>query len=250
MWKHQHDGGSASTVVAERRGNGNIRRVGAVRPRRVSDRIRRSLDSLASRSDALIRLRRIVAGSITRPAYVKLLHQLYPVQLLIERAASSVELSTRLFNERDMSRASIVSRDMECLAGTTSGVILPATSDLLRRLSQKFEECPASVMGAVYVIESARLGAPTLARAVSRALGLPVRYGRGLDFLLDGVGSTSRRLATMRNNLDAWCEMLGLGSDVLDAARLTAEGLCCILCNATEPVPCSAAIRGASRVSA
>jgi heme oxygenase len=123
----------------------------------------------------------MLAGTIDRGAYARLLRGLYHLHAAFE-AGLAAEPGAAAVWPRTPSRAAALERDLRAF-GMPPGGEDPAVGAWAADVAACGH--PAAWAGAGYVFEGARMGSRVLARSLARGFGLEPRLGVGLDYHLD-----------------------------------------------------------------
>lgn len=127
-------------------------------------------------------------GSLTRRAYLQLLHQLLVVHQELEtQLAAHPELAA--VYHPGMNREPLLRNDLHALGqeADEANSTLEPTLGLLQLIRESSQTCPFALLGTLYVFEGSRMGSAMLVKPLAACLGIPVETGVGLDYHYLGV---------------------------------------------------------------
>lgn len=147
----------------------------------ILNELRKATAALHARIEELPMSRAMLAGTVDRTAYARLLADLYHVHAVYESALAGCAEVAACWPATP-SRAAAIRRDLAVLGGTIGPM-----PDWVGHWQAAVEGAghPAAWAGVGYVVEGSRLGSRLLARSLAAAFGRPPVLGVGLDYHLD-----------------------------------------------------------------
>ena len=190
-------------------------------------RLRRETRASHARVDALPFFAALQAGTLPRAAYVAFLEALATVREALEGAETAGDdpLLAACWAAAAR-RLPLLRRDLDYFrAERTGGLSLPLLHALMlaEELALRARRDPASLAGALYVLEGSALGGLVLRPHVARAFGLA--GAAGLAYLTGDGRRTRARWAAFTAALDAAAPDPALQGRVVAAALETFDGL-------------------------
>lgn len=163
--------------------------------------------------------RALIAGTVTREQYARLLGQLLACHETLEgELARHAELAPVF--PPGSGRVGVILGDLEALRLAVVPPDAPA-----RQLCDTFRSWshsqPMSLAGALYVFEGSRMGSMMLAKSIAAALGVPCELGRGVDYHLQDAAERPRLWAEFKAAFDR----LAPGEPIVSAATVTMNAL-------------------------
>jgi heme oxygenase len=153
------------------------------------DMIRQTIAASHSAIEETPAAKGMIAGTIDREAYARLLAQLKFIHDTLENQLHGKPELAGLYDPAEMKRSHVITRDLENLDFEADDSVLDPTSHLMLLFRQWGEVAPWMLIGPLYVLEGSRMGSMALVRPVARALGLEVRPNVGVDYHLDGMAT-------------------------------------------------------------
>lgn len=147
----------------------------------ILNRLRSATGPIHGRIELLPACQAMLAGTVAREDYVRLLHSLYHLHRTFEAALLACPEVLRVWPATP-SRAEAIARDLATF-GVEEGPMPESVNDWVEDI--RSHNHVAAWAGCGYVFEGSRMGSRVLARTVARALGLELRLGVGLDYHLD-----------------------------------------------------------------
>ncbi|HEY1065781.1 MAG TPA: biliverdin-producing heme oxygenase [Pirellulales bacterium] len=153
----------------------------------VSARLRAALSASHDVIERLPLAVSLTDGTITRPAYIGLIAQLWRLHETLE-AQLDRRQTLGVFDERQR-RAPTLRADLAALGADVLRLAAPSavTVELQRAFEKWGTDDPWRLAGALYVFEGSRMGSMFIGPPVAQALGLQNQPGSGVDYHLEGV---------------------------------------------------------------
>ncbi|CAN5350987.1 hypothetical protein BH11PLA2_BH11PLA2_31470 [soil metagenome] len=143
--------------------------------------LRTATHAVHTRIETLPVCQAMLAGEVDRDAYTALLGKLYYLHDRFESELAACPAVAAVW-PLTPSRAQAIARDLAVL-GAEPGECPYWIEEWVNELNA--QENPAVWAGVGYVFEGSRMGSRVLVRTVSKALGLEMKLGNGLDYHLD-----------------------------------------------------------------
>lgn len=192
----------------------------------LSDRLKQASRDVHNGIEALPLSQAIVAGRITRPRYDRLLAQLERVHGTLESLLPAATELIDLYDAPTMARVADVRRDRVALAlPPGDDDTLMATAAFVGRLYGWAGDCPAALLGPLYVLEASRMGSMLLAGPLGRALGLCPAIGGGLDYHTRDLSQRVPQWRAFKARLDQLALSAAQEEAAVEAAAATFEAL-------------------------
>jgi heme oxygenase len=190
----------------------------------VIDHIRQSLGPIHSAIEQTNFAKGMISGTISRTDYTFGLSQLLHMHTALETALEETG-NPGPYRPEDMARRRIVEQDLMALGVDTPEPAVDCVAELCETFARWAVDCPEALLGAVYVFEGSRMGSMALARPVSRALGVDLKPGHGVDYHIDGMASRPQAWARFKAELAGLNLPPEKAQMVSDAAVATMTGL-------------------------
>lgn len=166
------------------------------------DRVRQLLGPTHAAIEQTDFARAMIGGTIDRAAYCRGMAQLAHLHGAVEEALAVHPEFAPLYRSADMSRTDAIACDLVAL-GHFPDDPTDATAAQCALISQWSAASPWKLVGALYVLEGSRMGSMALVRPLSKALGVEVRPGTGLDYHLTGIATRPQTWQQFRGTLAA-----------------------------------------------
>ncbi|MBY0526799.1 MAG: biliverdin-producing heme oxygenase [Gemmataceae bacterium] len=190
----------------------------------LATRLRAATQTLHDRIEQLPAAQAMAAACIGRDVYVSLLNQLLPIHQTLEEAIGC-HGDLYGFGHLKTGRVPALRNDLRSLGATGVNDPGTATRMLMESIRGWSDRSPWSLIGCLYVLEGSRMGSMVLVDPLSRALGVPLAPGWGLDYHLDGMAGRPLAWRQFRGILQASPLGPGQQDDVVAAAVATFQGL-------------------------
>lgn len=151
------------------------------------DMLRQSIASLHTSIEATPLACVMINGTIAKPAYSQWLYQMLSIHQNLEQALTSTNALDGLYDPTTMSRSDILKQDAEALQLELDETCYLAVEEFGATLHDWSAESPWKLLGVLYVLEGSRMGSLALVRPLSKALGVALQKGTGIDYHLDGA---------------------------------------------------------------
>lgn len=188
------------------------------------DRVRQLLGPTHAAIEQTDFARALVAGTIDRPAYCRGLAQLAHLHAALEDAFAGRPEFAPLYRPADMARTDAIACDLAALGGFPDDPTEP-TERACGAIREWAASSPWKLVGALYVLEGSRMGSMALVRPLSKALGVEVRPGTGLDYHLAGMPTRPQTWGQFRGTLAGLPLTADQQADVCAGAAETMDGL-------------------------
>jgi heme oxygenase len=147
----------------------------------ILNELRQATGAIHGRIEELPICREMLAGTVDRAAYARLLGDLFHLHRAYETALAACPPVAALWPQTP-SRAAALARDLAAFGVAprpTPGRVVEWQADI------EALEHPAAWAGVGYVVEGSRLGSRVLVRSLATGFGLKPALGVGLDYHLD-----------------------------------------------------------------
>ncbi len=151
------------------------------------DMLRQSIASLHTSIEATPLASVMINGTIAKPAYSQWLFQMKSIHHNLEQALSFTTALGGLYDPQTMNRSEILKQDAEALQFEDDETLHAAVEAFVATLHDWSAESPWKLLGVLYVLEGSRMGSLALVRPLSKALGVALQKGTGIDYHLDGA---------------------------------------------------------------
>jgi len=151
------------------------------------DMLRQSIASLHTSIEATPLACVMINGTITKSAYSQWLYQMMSIHHHLEQALTSTTMLGELYDPNTMNRSEILKQDAEALQLEIDETSHAAVEAFGATLHDWSSESPWKLLGVLYVLEGSRMGSLALVRPLSKALGVALQKGTGIDYHLDGA---------------------------------------------------------------
>lgn len=188
------------------------------------DRVRQLLGPTHAAIEQTDFARGMIGGTIDRDSYCRGLDQLGVLHSAVEDALAARPEVAPLYRPADMSRTDAVACDLIALGGDPTGPT-PETESLCAAVREWAATSPWKLVGSLYVLEGSRMGSMALVRPLSKALGIEVRPGTGLDYHLAGIATRPQDWQRFRGTLAGLPLTDSEQADVCAGATATMDGL-------------------------
>jgi heme oxygenase len=188
------------------------------------DRVRQLLGPTHAAIEQTAFARAMIGGTIDRAAYSRGLDQLGVLHSALEDALATRPEFVALYDPARMTRTDAIACDLVALGGEPAGPT-DATDALCAAIRGWAAASPWKLVGALYVLEGSRMGSMALVRPLSKALGVEVRPGTGLDYHLAGIATRPQDWQRFRATLAGSPLTESQQADVCAGAVGTMDGL-------------------------
>lgn len=141
-------------------------------------------------------------GTVSRDDYNAVLTRVFWIHSIFEtNLVQSSDFTNRW--PKEAVRADAVARDMASLGAIFLSEPPSEVEEWAEQMCQSAETHPAVWAGAGYVLEGSRMGSRVLIGPVSKALGVMVSLGVGVDYHLEGLADPGGRWKRVREAIAA-----------------------------------------------
>ena len=200
----------------------------------IVNELRKATGPIHTRIEELPVCKAMLAGEVNAAGYQRLLGSLWCLHSAFEQGVAALGAHW----PGGPSRANAIERDLAQLGGVIPGEAPACVADWSEEMAALAVISPTAWAGAGYVFEGSRMGSKVLIGPVSRALGLEIRPGNGLDYHLDGTPDGFRRVMGALIGLDRSPEDRRA---MIEAAVRTFEVIYALHQAAAEPAPVAVA---------
>lgn len=151
------------------------------------DMLRQSIASLHTSIEVTPLACAMINGTIAKSAYSQWLYQMMSIHQNLEQALTSTTMLGELYDPHTMNRSEILKQDAEALQLAFDETSHAAVEAFGATLHDWSVESPWKLLGVLYVLEGSRMGSLALVRPLSKALGVALHKGTGIDYHLDGA---------------------------------------------------------------
>ncbi len=198
----------------------------------ILNELRKATGPIHTRIEELPICKGLLAGTVDRLAYARLLSLLQPLHESFESALNEVSALTGIWPSTP-SRAAALGRDL-AVFGTELEPAIEAVRDWFDGLQSLGH--PAAWAGAGYVFEGSRMGSRVLVKCVAQAFHIPLQMGAGLDYHLDSGEDPTGNWKRVMGALAAADHGSEARAAMIDAAVRTFEVIYALHELAGEPV--------------